>query len=50
MRFSLLLEKIRLSRVEGTYSKFLKSLSKIDLLILDDWLLEAIETKGLCRI
>ena len=45
MRFSLLLEKIRLSRVEGTYSKFLKSLSKIDLLILDDWLLEAIETK-----
>jgi len=45
MRFSLLLEKIRLSRVEGTYIKFLKSLSKVDLLILDDWLLEPIEPK-----
>jgi DNA replication protein DnaC len=45
MRFSLLLEKIRLSRVEGTYTKFLKTLSKIELLILDDWLLEAIDPK-----
>ncbi len=45
MRFSLLLEKIRLSRVEGTYTKLLKALSKIELLILDDWLLEPVDPK-----
>lgn len=45
IRFPLLLEKIKLSRVDGTYTKLLKSFSKIDLLIIDDWLLEPLETK-----
>lgn len=46
IRFSSLLEKLKLSRVDGTYSKFLKSLLKIDLLIIDDWLLEPLEMKN----
>ena len=45
IRFSLLLEKIRLSRVDGTYAKLLKNLLKTDLLIIDDWLLEPLEAK-----
>ena len=45
IRYSLLLEKIRMSRADGTYMKFLKSLLKIDLLIIDDWLLESPEEK-----
>lgn len=43
IRFNRLLEKIRLSRADGTYAKFVKSLAKIDLLIVDDWLLEPLE-------
>ena len=45
IRFSLLLEKIKLSRVDGTYAKLLKNLLKTDLLIIDDWLLEPLEAK-----
>lgn len=45
LRFSTLLEKMRLSRADGTYAKFLGDLAKTDLLILDDWLLEALESK-----
>lgn len=43
IRFTKLLEKVKSARVDGTYSKLLKSLSKIDLIILDDWLLEALD-------
>ena len=45
LRFSALLEKMRLSRADGTYTKFLGTLAKADLLILDDWLLESLESK-----
>ncbi len=45
IRFPLLLEKLRLSRVDGTYTKLLKSFLKTDLLIIDDWLIEPLETK-----
>ncbi len=45
IRFPLLLEKLRLSRVDGSYSNLLKSLLKVDLLIIDDWLIESLETK-----
>lgn len=39
-RLSRLLEELRLARVDGSYAKILARLSKIDLLILDDWGLE----------
>ena len=45
LRFSTLLEKMRLSRADGTYTKFLGTLAKAELLILDDWLLETLEPK-----
>lgn len=45
MRFPLLLERIRVSRVDGSYPKLLKQLSKVSLLILDDWMLEPLEAK-----
>lgn len=44
-RFSRLLDKLRMSRVDGTYTKFLRSLLKIKLLIIDDWLLEPLDKK-----
>ena len=44
-RIYFLLEKIKLSRVDGTYAKLLKNLLKTDLLIIDDWLLEPLEAK-----
>ena len=37
------LDKIKLARVDGSYSKLLKTLLKVDLLIVDDWLLEPID-------
>lgn len=43
IRFTKLLEKIKLARVDGSYTKLLKNLSKVDLLILDDWLLEHLD-------
>lgn len=43
IRFTKLLDKIKLARVDGTYSKLLKSLLKVDLLIFDDWLLEHLD-------
>ncbi len=45
LRFSALLEKMRLSGADGTYTKFLSTLAKADLLILDDWLLEPLDSK-----
>jgi DNA replication protein DnaC len=39
-RLSRLLEELRLARLDGSYAKILARLSKIDLLILDDWGLE----------
>ena len=37
---SKLLREIQKTTIEGTYTSFLKKLSKIDLLIIDDWLLD----------
>ncbi len=41
-----LFTKLRLSRVDGTYMKELKKLSKIDLLILDDFGLQAFDNQA----
>lgn len=40
VRLSRLLEELRLSRIDGSYAKNLARLSKVDLLIIDDWGLE----------
>jgi len=47
LRFSKLSEGLRVSRLDGTYSKYLKQILKPDLLILDDWLLEPLGQKNL---
>ena len=47
LRFSKLLEKLRLAKADGTYSKLLKQLLNVDLLILDDWLLDNLDKN--CR-
>ena len=36
-RLSKLLEKLRLAHADGSYSRFIKQLAKINLLIIDDW-------------
>ena len=41
-----LLAKLKLSKVDGTYIKELKKLSKIDLLILDDFGLQAFDNQA----
>lgn len=45
-RLPRLLEDIALSRGDGRYLKLLKQLSKIDVLILDDWGLSRLEATG----
>lgn len=42
MKMNILLEKIALARAEGTYINFLKKISTIDLLIIDDFGIKAL--------
>lgn len=44
VRTSRLLYDIEMSRADGTYSKFLDKLARIDLLILDDWLRDVLKS------
>lgn len=43
-RLPRLLEKLRLAKAEGTYAQVLQSLSKVGLLILDDWGLDPLKS------
>ncbi len=44
-RFPKLLEELRLAHIDGSYHQILRRFSKIDLLILDDWGLERLNTE-----
>lgn len=45
-RVSTLLERIAISRADGSYRSFASSLSRVDLLILDDWGISPISVLG----
>ena len=43
-RLKTLLEEMRLAQADGTYPKLLEQLSKVNLLLLDDWGMESLDT------
>ena len=40
------MEKLKLARIKGTYSKFIEKIEKCDLLILDDFVLTPFESNS----